>query len=130
MISKDFALVHGYFREAGDADGEMVLVPTKEEYNDFKQRIDNRFDVLFKRIEALEGRTGKKTDVYEATMPSIVVSGLKLTGTDEQHKLFKELREEANKILFPRFLAQDDLVFLALNCGLSVKREYRGEMAE
>lgn len=59
MNNKDFALVHGYFRGTDDADGEMVLVPTKEEYNDFKQRIDNRFDMLSKRIEALENEKAK-----------------------------------------------------------------------
>lgn len=59
MNNKDFALVHGYFREAGDADGEMVLVPTKEEYNDFRQRVNSIIDMLSKRIEALENERAK-----------------------------------------------------------------------
>lgn len=102
-------------------------VPTKDEYDDYRDKVNQCFERLYAKVEALEKETEKespkveKSEVYTATLFSIVGSTLELTGTKEQHQVFDKSREIIDESLFPRFLTWDKLVKLALDCGLSVK---------
>lgn len=60
MIRKDFLEVEGYF--PGYAGLESSLVPTKEEYDDFRQRICKVLDVLESRIAAIEKSIDKSKE--------------------------------------------------------------------
>mgnify|MGYP003298023813 CR=1 FL=1 len=97
-------------------------VPTKEEYEDYRGKVNQCFERLNAKVEALECITGKKTDVYKVSLVSIANGELELTGTEEQQRAFEISREQIDKSLFPRFLTRDKLVLLALDCGLSVKK--------
>lgn len=97
-------------------------VPTEEEYNDYREKVNQCFERLNAKVEALECRTVKKTDVYKVSLVSIANGELELTGTEEQQRAFEISREQIDKSLFPRFLTMDKLVLLALDCGLSVKK--------
>lgn len=102
-------------------------VPTKEEYDDYRERVNRCFERLNAKVEALENGTEKespkeeKPKMYTATLFSLAGGTLEIIGTKEQHQIFDRSRETINESLFPRFLTRDKLVKLALDCGLSVK---------
>lgn len=116
MIRKDFLEVEGYF--PGHAGLESSLVPTKEEYDDFRQRICKALDALESRIAATET---VKPDLCTA-LCSIPDTGLlELTGTEEQCERFSEIRKALDNFYFPKFVPGNKLLKEALDIGLSVK---------
>lgn len=112
-----------FARVQGVGEYKDYFVPTKEEYEELKQRTSERLERLESRIATIEKERPKveKSEVYTATLFNTVGGTLELSGTEEQHQVFDKSREAIDKSLFPRFLPWDKLVKLALDCGLSVK---------
>lgn len=98
-------------------------VPTEEEYNDYRKKVNQCFERLNAKVEALEKERSKKEEdrVYKVSLFSIANGELELTGTEGQHQAFETCRKVIDESKFPRFLTFDQLALLALDCGLSVK---------
>lgn len=118
---------------------EYFDVPTKEEYDDYRERVNNYLEELESRIKALEEERNilqtkessekKDSDTCKASICSIAEGEIELFGTIAQHRIFEKSREEIDKSLFPRFLTREKLVLLAVDCGLSVRKIERDDEA-
>lgn len=147
MIRKDFVTVHGIFKGIGE---EWVEVPTKEEYDDFRQRVGSALDLADKKIISLEDRIAALEDrnsvpttenvadwlheakeEYEESLDNektqmTIMNGkgdtLELEGTKKQIEAFEAERRKKNVALFPKALSFVKIVELALERGLTVKK--------
>ena len=134
MIRKDFITVTG-LSISDTVTYVDVQVPTKEEYDDFRQRVSSAFDMVNEKIHALEERISiLESNVEKKHTSNPTVDGKKikvslastrgpieLEGTEEQLNTFWAERKERDDALFPRFLSFENIVSLAIGCGLSVK---------
>jgi len=98
-------------------------VPTKEEYKDFRENVGYYLERLGSRIAVLEKARpeGEESDVYTKEWFVPPYGKIEVTGTAKQFAAFMERYNEHRKLL-SEYLNGNDVVLLALNCGLSVKK--------
>lgn len=123
-IRKDFITVEGYFPEIGDG---LAEVPTKAEYDDFRQRANAVFERLDKEVHELEDRIAaleEKSPYNKKTTMSITNCqghSFELEGTAKQLEDFEAERKDIEDVLFPGALTLQNIRDLALKRGLTVK---------
>ena len=99
-------------------------VPTKEEYKDFRENVGYYLERLGSRIAVLEKARpeGEESDVYTKEWFVPPYGMIELTGTAKQFLAVKEELEKHKKEL-SRYFNGSEALSLALDCGLSVRKE-------
>ena len=140
MIRNDFVTVHGIFKGMCE---EWVAVPTKEEYDDFRQRVGSVLDWADKKIRALESRITALEEerpteeniaewIRQAEAEAEFEAEEEVEGEPKTHTqtwctpLYGWIEVTGTEEQFTTFMKKlkggNVTIALALECGLSIKK--------
>lgn len=116
-----------FIRVQADGQYASYTVPTEEEYNDYREKVNQCFERLNAKVEALEKERPKKEEPFtDGKIILTLMNGkgdmLELEGTEKHFVDFEAERKERNDALFPSGMSLIDTISLALEHGLSVRK--------